>query len=748
MKKLSFLLSISSIFLFSLFFASKVSAYYCGDILHLCDTAGGEDCWACPEDCGACSPSQPPPSQPPGTPSDPCGGNPGNCGVVAGCNCYEQVATCGVCSGSQRCPGSYSCPDGSIYYIVCSPSCSADPRTCHTSPSCEVPQDCTTLGGDAYCQAGSSSTPDACGPDTSECAVHLCGPGGNCYVDCSSCDGTSAGAQNWVCEGTSCVLRPCTTDCTNYCTVSSDCGGSTYKACSCPGGLPACVTVEGVAPDACQNAGDCSCPPSGDGTFRMRVWNDKDGDGSTNEISGSNDPDYIRNPSSTCPGLTFTDAATWVRYTGTEFIALLPHQCDATGPYGSEGLAPGTYTFWAEAPTGWETTTVPRAFTINSGSTTTATFGLWRLPPTCTITGDTTLTLGVVGSWNAGAIAPGGGNADVEITQNTEQVVSTSSRLEFSDCGNTDSTCTVSANWAPPALGTYYLSCLGYSDRTCWPFGGDATHPDCGANSSMTVTVTRPGPWWQTVGGDVHASGNISSSIPDASLISNAYLSLADGTSSPGVVSYGGTLSINNQLVSSTGWQANTNYDVGSVGFDYLKNRLGIDTDSVETCEDYSSCNIPAAGDGTHIYYYDNAGSGLAINFESRTIGAGEKVIIFATGDVIVKGDITVTSQGFLAIISKTNLTFGSGVERAEGFFLADGVLRVASRADGLGAYDDPFVGEGSFVGQNGIGLDRDLGEGSANLVPAEVFVARPDFFINAPVEFLISESLFQEVAP
>lgn len=79
---------------------------------------------------------------------------------------------------------------------------------------------------------------------------------------------------------------------------------------------------------------------------------------------------------------------------------------------------------------------------------------------------------------------------------------------------------------------------------------------------------------------------------------------------------------------------------------------------------------------------------------------------------------------------------------------MADGVLRVTSRVEGMGTYDDPFVGEGSFVGQNGIGLDRDLGEGSENLAPAEVFVARPDFFINAPVEFLISESLFQEVAP
>jgi len=57
------------------------------------------------------------------------------------------------------------------------------------------------------------------------------------------------------------------------------------------------------------------------------------------------------------------------------------------------------------------------------------------------------------------------------------------------------------------------------------------------------------------------------------------------------------------------------------------------------------------------------------------------------------------------------------------------------------------FRGEGSFVGWNGVSLNRDRGESNAT-EPAEEFVFRSDLMINAPIALKFSRYVWQEKAP
>lgn len=241
----------------------------------------------------------------------------------------------------------------------------------------------------------------------------------------------------------------------------------------------------------------------------------------------------------------------------------------------------------------------------------------------------------------------------------------------------------------------------------------------------VPVNVMAPEPWWQTTDGDVHTDDNLTCLIPDLVVSGDAYISLRGDGGSPGVVSHGGSLSFGDGDVSEDRWQANTTYHEDEVGFDYLMNRLNVDTSKTLPAQD-----IPN-GNGT----YYSAGS---VNLNGRNVN-NDKVIIFINGDVTVISDIRVGNSGFFALIAKGNITFDDAVTEAQGFYLADGTLTVAEGGD-------LFEGQGSFIGWGGVSLKRDLGAG--NIDPASTFLFRPDLLVNAPKEFLFTPFVFQEVAP
>ena len=117
-------------------------------------------------------------------------------------------------------------------------------------------------------------------------------------------------------------------------------------------------------------------------------------------------------------------------------------------------------------------------------------------------------------------------------------------------------------------------------------------------------------------------------------------------------------------------------------------------------------------------------------------------------GNVIVQEDIVVPEGSFFALIANGNISFSGSnpnvVRNAQGFFLADGTIEILPTTGN----NRNFEGQGSFVGLTGISLDRDLGLVKQNCAPAEIFIERPDFYINAPSEFQITTTFFREVAP
>lgn len=293
-----------------------------------------------------------------------------------------------------------------------------------------------------------------------------------------------------------------------------------------------------------------------------------------------------------------------------------------------------------------------------------------------------------------------------------EFVVDDPSLITVSPASSTSQSGVVNVTASDSNSGTTTITVVAYLNP-----GGVASE------ETVTVEVQPPDPWWQTEDGDVHANDNLTCLIP--SLATEGYISLRGSGGSPGVVSHGGSLSFGDGDVSEDGWQANTTYHEDEVNYDYLMNRLNVDTSKTLPGQDIPNSN------GT----YYSAGS---VNLNGRNVN-NDKVIIFVNGDVTVTSDIRVGNSGFFALVANGNITFDDAVTEAQGFYLADGTLTVAEGGD-------LFEGQGSFIGWGGVSLKRDLGAG--NIDPASTFLFRPDLLVNAPKEFLFTPFVFQEVAP
>lgn len=264
---------------------------------------------------------------------------------------------------------------------------------------------------------------------------------------------------------------------------------------------------------------------------------------------------------------------------------------------------------------------------------------------------------------------------------------------------------------------------LGGMDCTVWA--------DCSSQDWQRVEVEAlpvvAYPWFQTTAGDIRAKADISSRIPAGVL--DKYLSLTGLGGTHGVVGYYGQISTGDQggQISENNWQTDTSFVGTGFGFDYFMNRLQISKDNLFTGD------ITGLDSGV---YFADATQTITGNFP-----AGEKIVVFVNGAVKITSDLIVPPGSFLAIISKQDMTFSAAVTQAQGFFMTDGTLTIETG-------DQAFAGEGSFVGLTSLSFNRDLGEAVNYTTPAEAFVVRPDFYINAPAFFKIYNSYFREIAP
>ena len=266
--------------------------------------------------------------------------------------------------------------------------------------------------------------------------------------------------------------------------------------------------------------------------------------------------------------------------------------------------------------------------------------------------------------------------------------------------------------------------------------------------------------WFQTKEGDVHAEGTISSPIyPE-----DTYFCAADAGDYPGLVSYNDSepdFGRQGTTPSEKGWLAEDDFSI-THRFDYFYSKLGSPTE-VFDCDTNTSPD-----DG--IYLANNPPDGECGINKNLDFGT-KKVVIFVDGDLKIDkpAEIKVGSGGFLAFIVKGDINIDGNIGNKSTFFAPevpfDGFnahLQGVYIADGvINTYYNKGVGDGSgfrlvaagiFVA-NDFYLKRDLkddcSEGICNeTTPSELFIARPDLFVNIPDELKTSYFFEQEVAP
>jgi len=317
----------------------------------------------------------------------------------------------------------------------------------------------------------------------------------------------------------------------------------------------------------------------------------------------------------------------------------------------------------------------------------------------------------------------------------------------------------------------------------------------------LTVVNLDYDSWFQAVGGNIVASTGINSHIPDDSCLETSNCLPALITWQPwqgSIINSPGfplteTGIINTHIdgnsralvhISSHRDQSDRGNAVAGNMFSqqqdyqYLYNKFGINyRDNI-----IGNLSMPTLNSGLNVFFHTPSGGLPAVlnNTMNWSIPSGTQVIVFVDGDLSIQdtrfdtGTITpitsVDQGGYLAFIVSGNIVvepsvgnffdntvfpfafaLPSAITHLEGIFIADNYFNVASY--GSTQADRKFIGEGTFVGWNGINLDRDFddthfGKAWNALNPTETFIYRPDFLLNAPSVMKEPIHEWREVAP
>lgn len=315
----------------------------------------------------------------------------------------------------------------------------------------------------------------------------------------------------------------------------------------------------------------------------------------------------------------------------------------------------------------------------------------------------------------------------------------------------TDANGNYSIDLYAPATYVYDFSSLAGSFEvssgpklSCTP-SGTAVVPDndptcntqpCSEVTNMSFGFNRHwNGWWQVSGGNVHGELGIKSSIP-ANLPTEQSLILPESSEGNrrGVLSYGALVSemlgVNtNAKVSTSLWQVLSNYNGVIYDYDYFN--LLFKKYATTTWNGSSGISYDDGGKGYEIVKV----AGPVANLTFNPIGT-QKIIFLVDGNVTVGANIVVPVGAYMAVIASGDISFATNVTRVDGWYLADNInvrckdLNVDLVCDKT---DSQFLGNGSFVGWQGINLTRDR-DGVLNAAgPSELFTYRLDLYENAP---------------
>ena len=341
-------------------------------------------------------------------------------------------------------------------------------------------------------------------------------------------------------------------------------------------------------------------------------------------------------------------------------------------------------------------------------------------------------------------------------------------------------------NYSDPE-NSYYCNCPHAGDQLVCNHT-DTNAPATDENFFVTSVDLSNGPWWQTSQGNVYGTSGYTNLIPDncdlapacnANLITQ---NTDDDSKSAGVPMTGGvTLEANGYYTEfneggalpriqpraiSTGHS-----NIVKENFDYFIREIDVsNTQSISGTQ----TSLPTNGttyDDAVVFYADN--TDVTFNLSTtQTVPAGTKLIYMVDGDIYFSSDskpdtqiIDVEEGGYVAFIASGNIIFqndvgnvlaflvgGSTDTNIAGVFIADGIIEIADNGDDA-VKDNMFVGEGTFVGWNGINLERTYDNTSYaldtainNEYPTELFHFRPDFNKNTPEIMLKPNLVWQEV--
>lgn len=326
----------------------------------------------------------------------------------------------------------------------------------------------------------------------------------------------------------------------------------------------------------------------------------------------------------------------------------------------------------------------------------------------------------------------------IKSSSDANLVDETNLRCNVSDSGLQQ--CSFLAELVEEPTTTYYWAVVAAKKDS------DGTIIDSRSSVSKLFNVSSQIPaWFQTQDIDVYSGGRIWSEIPMA--LPTPYFALEGEGGSPGVVVYGGgTPTFGNGILAASSqeqWLANNLYAGKEMGFNYLFNRLRVNSTGL----DFSD---PPTG-GT--FYSKGSGGSLAEKTVSNLweIPSGQKTIIFVEGNITFGKDILVTKPdsllpgGFLAVIASGNITFEKGVNQAEGFYVAKNII---INGDIDPQSNQQFWGRGSFVAWEDVQLNRSLSPQKNKDTPSAKFISRPDFWINFPADLGYSLSYREEQLP
>lgn len=311
------------------------------------------------------------------------------------------------------------------------------------------------------------------------------------------------------------------------------------------------------------------------------------------------------------------------------------------------------------------------------------------------------------------------------------------------------------------------------------------------------------GPWWQSRGGLVFAETGITSNLPtdpsgnpapDCAGVpecnNNLYLITKEiGSTATAIYSAGLPLrgagnfagfdgrwtdrpSATQGIVNPSAGRSHTHNGLIDQDYEYFVRDVEFTVgESASTISNITGFTTQTDTDGTRIAYRNST---MTLNTGAGNFNVGSnKYVIFVDGDLIINGtkdsrNISVSDTGFIAFIvsgriiidadigyenSRTDVTATNA--NLQGVFIGNEIVIAGhsdSSADGgtsnNNLSDHKFIGAGTFVGWNGVSMNRDyenaddpLSKVANNTDPTEAFAFRPDFVLNTPE--VLKNSLF-----